>query len=409
MLTVAQRLAAAGHRVRVMSDACNQADAEAAGAVFAPWTMAPSRPDRRPESEVLHDWKEEGPAGLTHAMDVVWTGPALAFARDVMAELRREPADLVVTSEMLFGVAVGCEALGQPFCVLTANVSLFPIPGVPPLGPGLAPARTEAERAMHAEIAEGVAALFDHGLPAVNAARAALGLPPLARALDQMRPALATLIGTARAFDFAPEVLPDGFSYIGPQLGEPGWARPWSDPFGAGDERPLVLVSFSTTFQNHAGDLQRVIDALASRPVRAVVTLGGSIDASDLVAAPNVLLVDSAPHDQVMANAALVVTHGGHGTVVRALAHECPLLIMPHGRDQNDNAVRVTERGAGLALPADAGVEAIGDALDRLLSEPSFAAAARSLGVAIAGETRNSPVVAHLQAVAAKARTKCPA
>src|SRR5262249_24308720 len=149
--------------------------------------------------------------------------------------------DLVVTSEMLFGVAAGCEAIGQPFCYLAANVSIFPIPGVPPVGPGLPPAETDADRAMHAELAEMLSGMFDSTLPALNAARATLGLAPLARTLDQADAAMATLLGTARAFDFAPEVLPTGVWYVGPQLGEPTWAEDWVSPFAANDQRPLVL------------------------------------------------------------------------------------------------------------------------------------------------------------------------
>ncbi|WP_296598075.1 glycosyltransferase [Phenylobacterium sp.] len=409
MLTVARRMVARGHRVRVMSDACNRACAEAIGAEFVPWTRAPSRPDRDPASDPVRDWEHEGPAGLVQVIAKMWMGPALDYARDVMAELRREPADLVVTCEMLFGVALGCEAAGQPFCYLAANVSLFPMPGVPPLGPGLAPARNDAERALHAEIAGGVVALFDSGLPALNAARAELGLSPLAHALDQAEAACGTLLATARAFDFAPDVLPPGVRYVGPQLDQPTWAQPWTDPFEAGDERPLVLAAFSTTFQNHDQVLQRLIDAAAPLPVRLLVTLGGSVPASALRPAANCRLVDSAPHDAVMAQAALVVTHGGHGTVARALTHRLPLLVVPHGRDQNDNAVRVTERGAGLSLPAAATTDDLQAALRRLLGGPSFAKAAAALGEAVARETAESPIVEALEALVPVREACCAA
>ena len=80
-------------------------------------------------------------------------GPALAYAQDIIEELEREPADLVVSSEMLFGVIIGCEAVGQKHVLLTANVSLFPLEGVPPIGPGLMPALTAEDRAVHAEVA----------------------------------------------------------------------------------------------------------------------------------------------------------------------------------------------------------------------------------------------------------------
>ena len=73
-------------------------------------------------------------------------------------------------------------------------------------------------------------------------------------------------------------------------------------------------------------------------------------------AGPNCVIVESAPHTIVMRDAALLVTHGGHGTVMRGLVNRVPMLVLPHGRDQNDNAVRITERGAGLSLMPDASV-----------------------------------------------------
>jgi MGT family glycosyltransferase len=399
-LTVARKLIARGHRVRFMCDACNGPEAEAVGAEFVAWTRAPSRPDRTPATEVLKDWEYEGPESLIHTILTCWAGPAQAYAEDVAAELRRQPADLVVTSEFLFGVGIGCEALGQPYCVMPVNISMFPVPGVPPVGPVLPPARTPAEQAQYAEIAEQVVGLFDVGLPAVNAARAHFGLAPLDHLVDQSHAALATLLGTARAFDFAPDVLPPKLRYVGPQLDNPHWAAPWVSPFDANDTRPLVLVGFSTTFQNHTAVLQRVMDAAAELPVRLLVTLGGSVAAEALAPPANARLVDSAPHDEVMAQATLVVTHGGHGTVTRTLSHRRPMLVIPHGRDQNDNAVRVTERGAGLALPPSAGVAEIRAALARLLSEPAFRQAATTLGDAVAHEAETSPVAEVLEGLA---------
>jgi UDP:flavonoid glycosyltransferase YjiC (YdhE family) len=167
-------------------------------------------------------------------------------------------------------------------------------------------------------------------------------------------------------------------------------------------------VGFSTTYQDHAGALQRVVDALSELPVTGVVTLGDGVKLGEVAPAANVRVVTGASHDALMREAALVVTHGGHGTVCRALAHHRPLLVLPHGRDQNDNAVRVTSRGAGLALSPGASVSEIRAAVDRLLTEPAFAQAAARLGAAVAEEAARSPVVAILEDLARRA-TPAPA
>ncbi|HVT79208.1 MAG TPA: glycosyltransferase [Phycisphaerae bacterium] len=402
VLEVIRRLVAAGHRVRFMSDACNRPEAEAAGGRFIGWTRAPSRKDRTRATQTFNDWAAATPQqGLLEIVRDAWCGPALAYAQDLLQELRHDPADLVVASEMLFGVMAGCESIGQRFAIFAANIRLAPTPGIPPLGPGLPPARTAEERAMHAQIARAVEGMFDSGLPALNAARAALGLGPLAHLVDQFAGAAAELLATARAFDFPAESLPEHVRYVGPMISDPHWVQEWKSPWPAADARPLVAVGFSTTFQNHARVLQNVIDALAPLPVRVLVTLGGSIEEGELGAAANTVIVPSAPHTRVMREAALAVTHGGHGTVMRALVNRVPQLVIPHGRDQNDNAVRVSERGAGLTLTPDAPVEAIRAACIQLLDDPRFRAAARKLGDRIAAEAEGSNIVAELEALAA--------
>ena len=240
-------------------------------------------------------------------------------------------------------------------------------------------------------------------LPALNAARSELGLGPLEHVSDQFRAASVELLATSRAFDFASDSLPSRVRYVGPQIGDPRWVRPWTSPWPKSDTRPLVAVGFSTTFQNHAGVLQRVIDALAPLPARVLVTLGGAINPGELLPGSNCVIVESAPHREVMREASLVITHGGHGTIMRALVNRVPMLVIPHGRDRNDNAVRVTERGAGLSLLPDAPTEVIRAACLRLLAEPQFRAAARRLGDLVAAEAESSTIVQELEAVAANA------
>ena len=77
------------------------------------------------------------------------------------------------------------------------------------------------------------------------------------------------------------------------------------------------------------------------------------------------------------------------------------MLVIPLGRDQADNAIRITERGAGLSLPADAPLEAIRSACERLLTDGSYRDAARRLGDRVAADAEQSTVVRELEACAA--------
>jgi UDP:flavonoid glycosyltransferase YjiC (YdhE family) len=95
--------------------------------------------------------------------------------------------------------------------------------------------------------------------------------------------------------------------------------------------------------------------------------------------------------------------------VIKALAADAPLLVLPMGRDQLDNATRVTERGAGLRLEPDAGADAIAAAVRRLLDEPGFRKAAARLGARLRAEAQGDEAVAELEGLVRNDRQTVPA
>jgi MGT family glycosyltransferase len=391
MLLVARDLVRRGHRVRVMSDACNAPEAAALGVAFVSWSPPLSRTDKTPASDRLRDWEADNPMEvIVQLCERVICGPAEAYARDVLAELERQPADLIVTQELLFGAILAAEAAGLPLAILAANIWSFPtLAGVPPFGAGLGPAEDDDQRALHAMVAKTTRTIFQMGLPALNDARAALGLTPLADLLDQLAHAQRILLATSRAFDFAPDPLPEPFRYVGPYVADPVDVAPLS--LDGDDERPLVLVSFSSLYQAQEPVIRRVLEALGGLPVRGIVTAGPTVDPTVFSPPANVRVLGTAPHSELLPHAAVFVTHCGHGSTLRPLMAGVPLLCLPMGRDQNDNAARVVSRGAGLLLPPDAGAERIAEALRILLEKPAYRRAAAELGHAItADETARS-------------------
>jgi MGT family glycosyltransferase len=398
-LAVARGLVARGHEVTVIGDAALAEEVAAIGAAHVPWTTAPQHLTRDPEDDFVKDWEVKSPLALfARLRDRFLTGPSRRFADDVAAELRRRPADVVVSNLMLLGAQIGAEGGGIPVVLLSPNI--YPIPGTgqPPLGTGWAPARGPLGRARDALMFRVVGRMFDSGLPALNAAREAYGLAPLAHTLDQLQ-GKRTLVLVEEAFDF-PATLPPGVRYAGVQLDDPSWSEPWTPP--PGDE-PLVLVGMSSTYQAQVPELERVAAALGTLPVRSVITAGPALDLSGFRAPANVQVVASAPHSEVLRHAAVVVTHGGHGTVAKALAADVPMVVLPMGRDQGDNAARVVAAGAGLRLKRSAKAPAIAGAVQRLLDEPSFRVAAARLGAAIRAGAGPAVVVEEIEAAAAEA------
>ncbi|UZR30353.1 glycosyltransferase [Methylococcus mesophilus] len=404
LLSAVRRLVGRGHRVRVMSDDCNRPEIEAAGADFVGYREAPNRPDKSEATEVVRDWEGLTPAeGLGRLRDRVMCGAALAYARDVAAEIRHRRPDLVVSIDLLFGPMIGAEAAGVPYAVLSSHVCIHPLAGIPPFGPGFLPARNEEERQRDAAVAADNRAMFNLGLPAVNAARRAFGLPPLNDAAEQLATARRYWLATSPAFDFPADHLPENFRYVGPELDDPPLVRRWESPWSPEDPRPLVLVAFSTTFQNQVRAIGRVADALGRLPVRGLVTLGAALEGTQVCVPDNVAAVRSAPHGVVMREAAAVVTHCGHGTVMKALAQGLPMLCMPMGRDQHDNAARVVARGAGLLSSPDASVAEIAEAVRCLLDDPGFRSAAERLGERVRRDGAGSTLVGELEAAATTA------
>lgn len=405
LMSVARALVRRGHAVRVLADPVLRHDVEQAGAELVSWCRAPHRTTPGREEDFIRDWEPQDPGEQFARMrDRLAVGPAALFAADVRAEIGRARPDVVLTELLLFGPLIAAEAAGVPAVVLAPTINTVPAEGVPPFGPGFLPATTEAERQRDREAAALGARAWNEALPALNAARAQHGLPPVEHVLHQGRTAERVLVLTSAAFDFSGP-LPPSVKHVGPRLDDPTWAQPWRRP--PGDE-PLVLVALSSDFQDQEPLLRRIVAALGSLPVRAVVTTGQGVDPSSLGAPPSVQVLRSAPHSEVLREAALVVTHGGHGTTIKTLAAGVPLLCLPQGRDQYDVAARVVHAGAGLRLDQSAPREAIAAAAQQLLTDDAFRRAARRLAERIRDEVAADRAVAEIEEVAARTEVAQP-
>lgn len=175
--------------------------------------------------------------------------------------------------------------------------------------------------------------------------------------------------------------------HAGPVLEDEKRAIAADLPWSADDPSPLVLVSFSTGFEQRSADkLQRTLDALAPLPVHVVATTGAIVEPGELTVPDNAAVLSFAAHDPIIQRAALVVTHGGHGTAMRSLLHGVPMILMPGlAHDQAVVAATIEEWGAGKALPGDADVLTIRAAARDILSAPTYRQNARRRSKPLAG------------------------
>src|SRR5256885_2428715 len=139
-------------------------------------------------------------------------------------------------------------------------------------------------------------------------------------------------------------------------------------------DAPLVLVAPSTAQDPELRLLRVSLEALAEEPVRVVATTNRRESEVPLPDGPaNAVVVDWLSYSHVMPEAALVVCHGGHGTVARALGAGAPVLCCPAVGDMAENSARVAWAGAGLMLPWRlTGAASMRWAVRRGLSDPGF-------------------------------------
>lgn len=396
LMSVTRALVDRGHTVRVLADPTLQRDVEASGAQHVSWVRAPYRTKPGLDGDFVRDWDAASPAeGFALMRDRLAVGPAAAYAHDVRAEIGRFRPAVVLTELLLFGPLIAAEAAGVPCVVLNPTINVVPVPGVPPFGLGLMPATDDRDRRLHEEAGAAVMAAWDEALPALNAARAEHGLPPLAHVLDQGRAAARVLVLTSRAFDLSGP-LPPVVKHVGPRLDDPVWAGSWTPPPGSD---PLVLVALSSNYQAQEDLLERIIAALGEVAVRGIVTTGLGVDPTIFRAPSNVQVVRAAPHGEVLQEAALVVTHAGHGSTIKALAAGVPLVCLPMGRDQLDVAARVVHAGAGLRLDPGAPPHEIAAAMRKVLDDDDFRDAAERIATVIADETSTDMAVAEIESL----------
>lgn len=401
---IARRLIERGHEIRILTEPCLRESVTAIGARFVPFSRYFVREDCA--KDLMGDWQPKTPIGaLRRNFDNVVFGPAPIVADETRRAIEAERPDVVVVDHLMPGALVAAEAAGIPRVVLFHTPEFLPGPGKPASGSGFMPRRDFIGRARDGLFNQAFLKMLGAYVSRFGQMHREFGLPPVNSAADLVEHyhrADRRLILTSEAFDFPIDPRPANTRYVGPVLDDPEWSGEWQNPWAGHDSRPLVVASLSSTFQNQRDTLQRIITALGTVRVRGLVTVGPAMRGEQFDAPANVVVVPVAPHSRVFPEAAAVISHGGLGTVMRSLANSVPVLCLPMGRDQNDNAARVVARGAGLRLSPSAKPERIAAAIQRLIDEPDFRANARHLCRVIEEDTAAGRAIDELETVGMK-------
>ena len=212
----------------------------------------------------------------------------------------------------------------------------------------------------------------------LNERRAEIGLSP--------DPDLAMLYGSLTISPFPPSYrdpahpLPPNTHSIRPSVIDanddivPAWIADLED-------RPTIYFTLGTIFNLESGDLfNRVLSGLRDLDANIVMTVGRDIDPAEFGPQPsNIHIERYTPQSILMPYVDLVISHGGSGTVMGALAYGLPQIVIPLAADQLMNAARVVNLGLGRSLdPITLSSQQIRDTTTSLLTDqPTHTAAQR--------------------------------
>src|SRR6478609_3657189 len=296
---------------------------------------------------------------------------AAEAARALLPLLEELRPHAVVSDILTLAPALAAEKTGAPLATLIPHIYPVVEPGLPFFAAGLRPPRTPLGRAVWRTGQRALNIGLEHGRRDLNRQRERLDLTPVERFHGGISTELA-LVGTFPQLEY-PRQWPAGVEITGPMSFE----IPHPDIELPPGEAPFVLVAPSTAHDSENHLVRTALAALANEPVRVVATTNRVVPQVPIEVPNNAILVDWLSYSQLMPLASLVVSHGGHGTVARALGAGTPVLISPIIGDMSETAMRVAWAKAGLSLPWRlCRPSPLRWATRRILDDHSFAAAA---------------------------------
>jgi MGT family glycosyltransferase len=304
-----------------------------------------------PDVEALEhdDYLARTPQGKMKRGLAVFAARAQLEVADLRAAIEAERPDALLVDAMSWGASAAADAWDGPWAQWFPYPLPLPSRDAPPFGPGLKPAAGPLgrmrDRLLRPLLLGSVAPPY---LAGVNAARGKAGVSPLARFADVFTIAPLLLYMTAEPFEYPRSDWPASVRMVGPCCWDPPADPP---PWLAQVDRPLVLLSTSSEFQDDGRLASVALEALAAEDVEVVATLP-TADVGRTAVPANARVEPFVPHTPILARAACAVTHGGAGATQKALAAGVPVCVVPFGRDQLEVARRVQVAGAGTRLPA---------------------------------------------------------
>jgi len=346
-------------------------------------------PDYVFEGLQAHRWPIWGLSPKT-AMARVASGKRL-YSRRVLRRyiesdlhvLRAVSPDLVV-GDLRWSLAVSAPTCGVPLASLInaywspfAVRSGFPLPDHPMV-------RILGEQMAAKYFPRALPWVFAHFAAPLNAERRRAGLPEIGSLLEVLT------FGDHVLYADPPELVPmtstpSNHHFLGPIV----WSAPGLLPKDWGARADRVPIYVTQGSSGPARCLPIIAEALASMPVDVLLATAGRDQTGRLP--DHVRVVPFVDGHAACARARLVIHNGGSSTGYQALAAGTPVIGIPSNLDQYLASERIDLCGAGLSLRSGTLTEKrVQDAVQRILSENTFATAASAMATTFARHTAAS-------------------
>jgi rhamnosyltransferase subunit B len=358
-----------GHSVTIASTEFYRAKVEELGLAFHSM-----RPNWNPTDSDLIAQCEE----LKRGPEILLRKMVLPHLRDTYDDLfaASADADLILAGELVYAAPLVAEKRGLPWVsIILSPMSFFSSydPSVLVTVPQLIKLRKFGRHAYCAGVELGRLATR-HWTNPIRKFRKELGLSKGVDPVfndkfsEHLVLALFSRELAERQPDWPPQTLQPGFVRYDRQSKNENLLQ--LEKFLAAGEPPIVFTLGSSA-AHHPGNFYEVSLEAAKQLGRRAILIG--IKGESQSAGPNILILRYAPYSEVFPSAAVIVHQGGSGTTAQAMSAGKPMLFVPFGWDQPDNAARIERKGAGLAVSRKTySVKTAVEALNRLLTEPGF-------------------------------------
>lgn len=296
----------------------------------------------------VNDWEAKNESQAVENTFGTFLKRAPHEAADLQRAIAGRRPDLILTDINAWGAPAAAEACGIPWAAFSPFFTWLPSRGVPVFGPGMKPMGGPLGRIRDAALWKLVQGQLNRKfLRRLNEIRAEVGVGALGSMTELWTRPPKLLYMTVPELEYQRRSWPVSFEFVGPLSWEPAADPPsWL----AEIERPIVLVTGSTEYQQDDRLISTTLEALAGEDVDVIAT-AASNDIALFSPPANARVESFVPHGPILERADSVICHGGMGITQKALAAGVPPCVVGWGRDQLETGRRVEVAGAGSFLP----------------------------------------------------------